>query len=457
MGLNFYAPGGPTPLERTLASAIIVAAFFGTQLWKRTDDFGFLPVVLVVYSMMFAIPIFTLLNFASVEEKLMPSGAALDEALALSLLGLVCILIAYFGTARLRLPQVAMAWPDLVAVRWVSSLSALFGLGVFIVTRNLASSDATQAFINLPSEFLFLGVIALFLLQLNGRLSVGFAALLWMVLIPVRFVIGMAQGEFALGFWVLMGLVIAYTTVRRRFPWIIFAAAVAAFLVLQPVKGRMRKMVFIAGGLNTEMSQSDKIQSLSDTVFTGMALLQALGPVETVSLATQRLNDIVLFAGLIGYTPEDVPYWGSETYKPFVTRFIPRFLYPEKPLETPGNDYGHKYGMLNPSDYITSVNVPQLNELYGNFGPWAVPLGCLLIGFLYRVVNNLFVDGGLGAYVTAIYVFSGIVDIENTAASRFGAIPLHLATALLFAATIHLFSAFRRAVYAHSAGLTRRA
>ncbi len=62
--LNWYAPACPTPIERILASGIIVLSFGAVWRWLYRGhgeaDFGFLPVIMILYSLECALPIFTL-------------------------------------------------------------------------------------------------------------------------------------------------------------------------------------------------------------------------------------------------------------------------------------------------------------------------------------------------------------------------------------------------------------
>ena len=46
-----------------------------------------------------------------------------------------------------------------------------------------------------------------------------------------------------------------------------------------------------------------------------------------------RINHIFEFAAVIDETPNRIPYWGGETYKPLVTMFIPRIIWQNKPEE----------------------------------------------------------------------------------------------------------------------------
>ena len=99
-----------------------------------------------------------------------------------------------------------------------------------------------------------------------------------------------------------------------------------------------------------------------------------------------RLCHMPLFAYTVELTPDQVPYWGGETYTYFLAALVPRALWPEKPGAAFGNDFGHRYGILAPGVYDSSINLPWLVEFYVNFGPWAVPLGMALVGVVLRLL-----------------------------------------------------------------------
>ena len=89
-------------------------------------------------------------------------------------------------------------------------------------------------------------------------------------------------------------------------------------------------------------------------------------------------------------TPGSVPYWNGATYSSLLTKWIPRFLWPGKPQELTGNEFGQRYGFLDPSDQGTSLNLPWIVELYANFGAWGVLLGMGIFGAFVAFVNRLF-------------------------------------------------------------------
>ena len=271
--LNWYAPANPTSLERVLASATMLACLWGIRHWYKVEqgrEFGFFPVVLFVYVVFFPLPIFTL-QYYNYREPLSPGSvgdANLEKALFLILIGVIGLLFGYYypghEAVRGRLPKVRLNWTNPKVVRRVSIAIGALSVVAFAITAQFRLDASVQAWINLPNDFIFLATIALFVLQLQGRLGLASTAILWGFLVPARLMLGMAQGVFGLGVAVVVGLVVTYATMRRRFPWTFLLVGMAGFCVLQPVKSAMRQEVFIAGWVNPEMDTSDKLESLYD-------------------------------------------------------------------------------------------------------------------------------------------------------------------------------------------------
>ena len=89
-------------------------------------------------------------------------------------------------------------------------------------------------------------------------------------------------------------------------------------------------------------------------------------------------------------TPNKVNFYNGISYKAILYKFLPRFLFDDKPKEEWGNFWGKKYNILNPSDMNTSWNFPVLNEFYANFGVKGVVFGMFLLGLVIKILLVLF-------------------------------------------------------------------
>ncbi len=102
-------------------------------------------------------------------------------------------------------------------------------------------------------------------------------------------------------------------------------------------------------------------------------------------LALQPLMSLVAIR-----SPAQVPYWRGESYRGMLSNLVPRALWPGKPREIWGNVMGQRYGLLNPNDRVTSVNIPWMIELLANFGGLGVVLGMFAIGSFMATLDRFF-------------------------------------------------------------------
>jgi hypothetical protein len=84
---------------------------------------------------------------------------------------------------------------------------------------------------------------------------------------------------------------------------------------------------------------------------------------------------------VIQETPERVPFWNGVSYYPLFFKFIPRILWPDKPTENMGQDFGHAYGLLNDGNLTTSMNAPIIAEAYFNFGIFGILVVPIFLAF----------------------------------------------------------------------------
>jgi hypothetical protein len=86
------------------------------------------------------------------------------------------------------------------------------------------------------------------------------------------------------------------------------------------------------------------------------------GPIWRLSYPLSAFSQVTVM------TPNIVPYWDGETYKIILYKFIPRFIFPNKPEEDVGQLFGHRYSFLSDDNLTTSMNSPILAEAFMNFG-----------------------------------------------------------------------------------------
>jgi hypothetical protein len=421
--LNYFAPAHPGAAVRVLASATIAACLYPSWRWVSGKDRGlpFAPLFGMVFLMYYPLALFLLERYMSPEGGSIPPSQT-ARSVALALLALLLILTAYYGSAGLLeriMPRPRMEWVNVGHIKLIGLLLSFVGVAVYGVASALHIGLEAQQFIVYLGDLSFIGIVVLFSLQITRRLDRLSKFALWFLVIPGRMLLGFAGGGTSSGLIIPLLLILTYSAIRRQLPlrWLMVGAL--SIFIIRPVMAPMRALTYEGGPL----SGSSKVEKAE--IFLGLMTKVAQGqfPLRTlVQMAATRLSDMVTFTAVVQQTPHVIPYWGGESYSPLLYKFVPRFLYPEKPQEESGGEFGHRYGFTPREDHVTSLNLPQTVELYANFGVFGIILGSLLFGVIYRMVHSIFVhpEMGFGALVAAIFLLSGMLAIESGTSGVFG-------------------------------------
>ena len=437
IALNLYAPGSPTLLQRAFASAILASLALPVWLWMSGADrtIPFMPFLTLVFAYYFALPVFLLKKFATEMFKAPVPEHYITLALGYSLVGLYCMFAGYYGPAKWLfgpiLPRFNLQWRDMRAVKPVALILGFGGLfashAVEFLPDNLAQIGVFAA------DLSMVGICTLVALHLTGKLDWITAAFLWGFLIPVRIAIGLGTGSAASGLIVGIAVAMMFASVRRSIPWKMMALGTVALFILRPAEAPYRIATW--GGRLSDASVIEKAQVFGEIVYR-ITLGGAVPPQALIDMASMRLAQFTVFGEVIADTPAMVPFWEGESFYPILFKPIPRFIMPDKPQEVSGGWFGHRYGLISQENIKTSINLPQIVELYGNFGLIGVIVGMFIFGLIYRLLLEMYVHPGmgLGALVGGVYVSSKLIDIGSATSMTLGAIPW----SILFIALIHL-------------------
>ena len=142
----------------------------------------------------------------------------------------------------------------------------------------------------------------------------------------------------------------------------------------------------------------------------------------------QRSANVDLLIDVMHRTPSEVPYWRGYTYESLVGALVPRFLWPDKPEKTLGQQFGHRYRYLAEADHVTSVNLPVLVEFYLNYSTAGVLIGMFVLGMLLRSVDDAINRPGqpLLISIAATPLLARLLAMECDLSLVFGGLPMHL-------------------------------
>jgi hypothetical protein len=403
---------------------------------ERAHGIPYLPAMAAVYFCYYGLPAFR--GPLRARGMLLPEDQV-ENALELALLGEALLFAAFYATRQWKaLPRLRLALDlESNATRLVG-LSYATEAGRWLVARGAIPLEAGQAVVLLNAmPMVFAG--GLFLLLLRGRLrrSYLFAAL---PLVAFHLALDFATGSVAVPLMTLAGLLFLYVLERGRMP--VAALAVIALVIVPSLGTKLEYRRIISR--HPEMTTLDKVELFAGLVRDVMAPTGKTSMRDAGEATENRIDHLSAFAYVISRTPSTVPYWGGETYSTLAWTFVPRFLYPDKPQKTLGQDYGHRYGFIGPRDKNTSINLEQTVEMYANFGSWGVVLGMLLMGCIYRVLYRVLnhPDAGDGGILIAARTFTVLLNIESDVSLVFGAI---IQEAAVLALVLYLVAHRRRA------------
>lgn len=434
--LNLFGPAPLDVQQRLTASALIVMAAIPVWLWQSGYDrnIAFMPLFSIMYALYFAVPAFTVVELPQGARP--PSVGVVTLALGLECLGLGSLLLGYYGVGCSRIaqavPKIRLRWDNYRALSWLAYVLGTVGLVVYAAASRVLLPAALTEPAALLEDLALFAIYLLFALQLAGNLGTSGKCFLWGFLVPARMALGMMTTALAQAAMIPFALLLIYASVRRRFPWGLLALGIGAILIMQPVKLAARASAVEHGQRRHWHASISRFARLVHSALDGTTISYR----QMEQIALDRLDMMHLFAVVIYYTPNEIPFWQGETYYPLLTKPIPRILYPSKFVEDFGNEFGRRYNMIARNDTITVVNLPQLVEAYANFGDIGVIVVMFVFGSIYRLLAECFVNNrmGIGGFAGAVFLLFPMIDTEHQASLAFGAVPF----SLLFLGTWHV-------------------
>jgi hypothetical protein len=373
-----------------LATLLVSAVPSVLYLWRRNrNPMPFMPIVGIYYACFFAIPVFF---FTNPPNPLREFGLHIErinfQSQLLVLAGVALMIAGYYVSARwfsrnvpyFRLPKQYPAL-RLRILLWLLVALNLLWYGI---------SDLRS----LPSIGQFI--------QPAGPLAVGMFVFLWTKkelprfevvvvfagIIPFMVFRGIVSGLFTETVLLCAFLAVVLYYARLRMFWLWAVLPVLFVLVFYPGLRDFRSQVWFTAG--NQVSVTERVRLLVDTTQRAWRKDQEYFWLLTLGPLIDRVSSFTLMSRVVDLTPDTVPFLEGSTYKPLLTSYVPRFLWPEKPQERFGQIFGHRYKFLLPEDRITSINMPWIVETFVNFGVWGVFLLMPVIGIFLALLSAIF-------------------------------------------------------------------
>jgi hypothetical protein len=433
--LNFLAVvRNAYDLATLFASLTLIVAMYPMYRWLKdrrdTEPLPFFPIISLIYALYYGfsrfVPYDVYYRLSGVQEQY------ITEASLLSFLSVAILVGSYhLWPARIRIKEIqplSMYWSEQRA-RVMALALAPIGIGATVPI--LAGYEgAAQQLVYFASYLSFVAIAILFYLQIHKKLSIGYLTLLWGGLIPLTILINLSSGFVTPAIRLIVLLLMLYFAAKRAIPWRIVVVAIAIAFILVPALALKHEYRLTYGVGGEELG----ITSLEDAVHGGVLFVETVGGSfvqqglqvyePAASIIINRVDAIQLFAYVLERTPETAPFLNGETYSDAPWKFVPRFIYPNKPDPSWGQFFGHRYGLLDPQDYDTSVNLSLMIEMYINFGIPGLLVGMFLLGQLYRFLSYLLNHTGAGEWITisGAVIFANLTNIESNFLLSFGGI-----------------------------------
>lgn len=102
-----------------------------------------------------------------------------------------------------------------------------------------------------------------------------------------------------------------------------------------------------------------------------------------------RAQMLSTFMIVVGNTPSVIKYWKFSQLQDLFWGFIPRFVYPFKPILNEGQNFGHAYSIIGANDFVTAINIPSLVGFYMAFGLSSLIVGIIIFNFIMLKIAKI--------------------------------------------------------------------
>ena len=446
-----FAQDGYTTQSRIIAWLIFVVGTLPMFrfLLKGNFDMPVLELVLLAYVNAFSLPVFFETQNTLMVKTLYPVSEPVTECLFYALLAISALWFGYsMSPSILRgagIPRFALRCDD----------NKLFYFGVIICLSSplvqlvISSHSNVDAFFNIITSS-DLGMAVLALLYYKTKLSRAkkiIIVLICLYLVLKGVVIGMTQA-------IMQPLLIWYICrwlVTRKFEFRYILLGVLMFVLLQPVKLGYRAIAWSSGD---SMSTAEKIVLFSD-LFDKYWLES--DSIEIPESASTRTSLLLQTAHVIDWTPHVVPYQDGGSFYFMLVTWIPRFIWPDKPVAQQANiDFAIDYGITSIKGIETTMfGVGELGEVFMNFGPLGILPMFILIGMLTYIPKHIIAlpkeafqrlcvsgrDSGIAPMALLLSVLLKLIFIGSTMADAYGGM---IQLIVVQGAMLYLFTSSKR-------------
>jgi hypothetical protein len=377
----------------SLFPLIIYLIYFGTN----SKQVPFFEMFCFLHGVFYSLPMFVIDPY-SIKLWVDPKGGY-DSMMEHVLIGIGIMICGYYVASKaafigLKSSTTTSELDSLIKLKKAASITIFFVFGITILDETIEMpTDLTQPVTGLKNCGQLAEAI-LFYLVLKKKLENKYLVLLISsFLLRLIFVLtsGLVAGLIVI--FISIGLVFWVSKVKiAPVSVLLFILISVGILSLKGIIGDFRKVVW--GDDKDQLSRLQKVELLLDLAQEQSSVNQAnknilAGGIDAMLIRSNLSNT---FAYTWQLTPKAVPYWDGGSYKSILTFFIPRFLWKDKPKSNNGQEFGHRYFILDVQDKSTSVNLPIMIEFFINFGEKGIFIGMLFLGLSCAFIEMFFLS-----------------------------------------------------------------
>jgi hypothetical protein len=436
-------------LQLVLAMILLDVCLYPTYRYLARKETGLpiAPVLCMSFAVQYSLPIFTQEpKVVLVSENVRYlEGNQVVLALLMSIIGVCLFQFVYYLIKR---PEILKAIPP-VKLHLNRRTAEMFCVAVFVISllagrfRSFLPEDSASQFnavVGLVQNQLLVVIVILAWLASSGQKQKRHLMMLYFVVI-VAALRGFSTTMMELMMVPLAVLLMARWAYTQKLPVGSLAAIALAFLFFSPVKMNIRSTLQDdSQGPTVEQIQNRALDWVNESsrfwqeVFEGKRSL-----VESTADASSRTDLIHSFAHIYSFTPSMVPYQYGATYSYLTIAWIPRAIWPEKPIANYANNfYAVEYGISTEEGVKTSsFGATLMGEGFINFGVAGVALVMIVLGLAISLMERVFGSekSGVGGQAVFLAVFVYFLNgIGTSAELLFGGLVQNLVCGALIIA-----------------------
>jgi hypothetical protein len=352
---------------------------------KNEDTNNYFPILPLISAYFFST--YTLSFFISKKEFFYQdfNSDVLTKSILIIILGLSSLFFGYFLTEKyVSLRKKKIFYFEGINLNKKKIILFIILISVcliyYIEEKKIFTSITIFQQLKEPLILLLMGLILLMIVKKDIKPKYFYAP--FFLILFVIFFIEISRGAVVFIFSVILFLCSFYYILTKKIP--IFAILFIIFFgtFIHSIKYEIRNSIWYKNNLNS----ADKIYITKNIILQNLSLSK-FENTNYSNVNNHRLFHSINSLNIVSkLTPEKIYFFQGESYKDIYTKFIPRFIWKQKPIDAKGNFWGHRYLVLNPEDKSTSWNFPVLNEFYANFGILGVFCGMFFLGILIKLL-----------------------------------------------------------------------